>query len=86
MDYHLTFIFGAGIIGFVITKTKARLIAGDNHSGPHSPLYRFYRDGIIDTYGMSLEINDALPYANPKNKKKLRMLLEYIYVIGNGRR
>lgn len=70
----------------MITKTKARLIAGDHHSGTNSPLYRFYRDGVIDSYGMSLEINDALAYANPKNKKRLRMLLEYIYVIGNGRR
>lgn len=67
----------------MITRTKARLIARDNHSGNHSPLYRFYRDGVIDTYGMSLEINDALSYGNARTKKQLKMLLEYIYVEGN---
>lgn len=69
----------------MITRTKARLIAGDHHSGSTSPLYRFYRNGDIDKLGMSLEINDAMRYANGQAKKQLKLLHEYIFVVGNRR-
>jgi hypothetical protein len=65
----------------MITQTKARLIAKDNNSGPTSPLYNFYRNNRLDRQGMMLEIDDIINYANPTNRKRLKTLKEYIYMV-----
>lgn len=62
----------------MITTNRARLIAKDINSGPSSPLYEFWRQSRIDKRGILLEINDIIRYTNPKDRKRLQMLQEYI--------
>lgn len=61
----------------MLTTKQARLIAGRINSGPNTPIHDFYYHNILDTRAVVIEINSIMRYANPKERKSLKMLQEY---------